>query len=114
MLAARRIAPPAFVIGASVGAEDEVANGREADYVGIGPVYETMSKRDAGVAIGPAGLARLAARCERPTVGIGGITAANAAAVIAAGADGIAVIRGVFGYSDPGRAAADLRSAIGR
>ena len=112
--AARRIVPPAFVIGASVGADDEVANGRDADYVGIGPVYATLSKSDAGAAIGAAELGRLAALCARPCVGIGGITAENAAAVIAAGADGIAVIRGVFGLPEPELAAASLRSAIGR
>lgn len=112
--AARRVAPPGFVIGASVGADDEVANGRDADYVGVGPVYTTASKPDAGSAIGTGELSRLIALCGRPAVGIGGITAENAAAVVAAGAEGIAVIRGVFGLAMPEAAAAALRSAIGR
>ena len=112
--AARRIVPPAFVLGASVGTDGEVANGRDADYVGIGPVYATSSKADAGSAIGIAELARLAALCARPVVGIGGITADNAGAVVEAGASGIAVIRGLFGLPAPERAASALRSAIGR
>jgi thiamine-phosphate pyrophosphorylase len=111
---ARRLAPPDFVIGTSVGDEAEVANGRDADYVGIGPVFTTASKVDAGVEIGVATFARLKALCGRPAVGIGGITASNAAAVIDAGADGIAVIRAVFGVATPERAAAALRAAIGR
>lgn len=112
--AARRIVPPGFVLGASVGADAEVANGREADYVGIGPVYATASKPDAGAAIGLGELARLAALCGRPAVGIGGITSANAANVIGAGVAGVAVIQGVFGRATPETAAAALRSAIGR
>lgn len=111
---ARRIAPSNFVIGASVGADAEVENGRGADYVGVGPVYATSSKIDAGTAIGVAELARLAALCGRPTVGIGGITAENARAVVDVGAEGVAVIRGVFGLPQPDRAASALRSAIGR
>lgn len=112
--AARRIVPPSFVIGASVGGDDEVANGRDADYVGVGPVYTTSSKGDAGSAIGIGELTRLIGLCGRPAVGIGGITAENAGAVVAAGAEGVAVIRGVFGLASPEAAAAALRSAIGR
>ena len=112
--AARRVVPATFVIGASVGTDAEVANGRDADYVGVGPVYATSSKHDAGSAIGLGELARLVALCGRPAVGIGGITADNAAAVIGAGAHGVAVIRGLFGLPAPEGAASDLRSAIGR
>ena len=58
--ALRRIVPPAFIIGASVGSDDEVERASEADYVGIGPVYPTASKGDAGSAIG---VARFAEQC---------------------------------------------------
>lgn len=112
--AVRRITPPGFIVGASVGSDAESTNARGADYVGIGPVYGSASKTDAGTAIGVAEFARLAARCGVPAVAIGGIDAANAAPVMAAGAQGIAVIRAVFGARDPERAARDLRAAIGR
>lgn len=112
--AVRRIAPPGFIIGASVGNDAEVAGSRGADYVGIGPVYGTASKADAGDAIGTAELARLAARCALPAVAIGGIDATNAAAVMATGVCGVAVIRAVFSAPDPEAAARALRSAIGR
>ena len=59
-------------------------------------------------------LERLIALCARPAVGIGGIDASNAAAVIAAGARGVAVIRALFSASDPEAAARSLRSAIGK
>ena len=111
--AVRAFAPPRFIIGVSVGSDDEVANSIAADYAGIGPVYATGTKRDAGSAIGTGEFARLAAATGLPAVGIGGITAANARAVIAAGASGVAVVASVFGASDPRVAAAELLSAIG-
>lgn len=111
--AVRAFAPPRFIIGVSVGGDDEVANAIAADYAGIGPVYSTGTKRDAGSAIGTGEFARLAAATGLPAVGIGGITAANARAVIEAGASGVAVVASVFGASDPRLAAAELLSAIG-
>src|SRR5688572_32942829 len=55
--ALRRVVPPGFIIGASVGGDDELPNAIGADYVGIGPVFPTSSKSDAGNAIGAAGFA---------------------------------------------------------
>ena len=111
--AARRVVPPSFVLGASLGSEAELENAREADYVGIGPLYATGSKLDAGDAIGVEAFARLRRAAGRPAVAIGGISVANVAPVMAAGAEGVAVIRAVFSASDPRRAAAALRSASG-
>jgi thiamine-phosphate pyrophosphorylase len=111
--AIRRIAPPGFIIGASVGSDAEVAGSADADYVGIGPFFATGSKSDAGEPIGPEGFARLAAATGLPAVAVGGVTAENAALAMGAGAAGIAVIGGVFGSTDPAAAARRLRSAIG-
>jgi len=111
--AVRRILGPARIVGVSVGNDAEALQASDADYVGIGPVYATASKGDAGSAIGVAELARLIALCARPAVGIGGIDATNAAAVIDAGARGVAVIRALFSAADPEEAARSLRSAIG-
>lgn len=112
--AVRRLAPAGFIIGASVGEDGEVAGSRGADYVGIGPVYGTASKVDAGSAIGVDEVARLAALCGVPAVAIGGIDAGNAGAVMRSGVRGVAVIRGVMSAPDPARAARAIRSAIGR
>jgi thiamine-phosphate pyrophosphorylase len=110
--AVRRVAPRGFIIGASVGCDAEVALASGADYVGIGPVYGTASKADAGDAIGVAEFSRLAALCGLPAVAIGGIDATNAEPVMKVGASGVAVIRAVFGAPDPERAAREIRERI--
>ena len=112
--AVRRLLGPDRIVGVSVGNDAEALQASDADYVGIGPVYATASKDDAGSAIGIVELERLLVLCARPAVGIGGVDASNAAAVIAAGARGVAVIRALFSASDPEAAARALRSAIGR
>ena len=112
--AVRRIVGPDRIVGVSVGNDAEALQATDADYVGVGPVYATASKDDAGSTIGLVELERLVRRCARPAVGIGGVDATNAAAVIAAGARGVAVIRALFSASDPESAARSLRSAIGR
>ena len=65
----------------------------DADYLGVGPVWETPSKPDAEPPIGLAALAAICAAVDVPVVAIGGIDASNAAACIEAGAAGVAVIR---------------------
>jgi len=111
--AIRRLVPPQFLVGASVGTDAEIALAQGADYVGIGPIYDTVSKADAGSAIGPVTFARLARACMLPAVAIGGLDAGNAAGVMIAGAAGVAVIRAVMGSADPEAAARALRAAIG-
>ena len=108
----RRVAPPGFIIGASVGSDDEVARAAGADYVGIGPVFATGSKADAGAAIGPARFGELARRCGLPAVAIGGITSERVPDVLSAGAAGVAVISALFGASDPTIAARAIRDAL--
>jgi thiamine-phosphate pyrophosphorylase len=110
--AVRRLVPEGFVVGASVGSDAEIVLARGADYVGIGPLYETASKPDAGRAIGPVAFARLAKACRIPAVAIGGIDASNAGAAMRAGAAGVAVIRAVFGAPDPEGAARAIRAAV--
>ena len=76
----------------------------DADYLGVGPIWETPSKEDADPALGLDELARICAAVSVPVVAIGGIDASNAAACIRAGAAGVAVIRAA---TDP-----DLRRAV--
>ena len=69
-----------------------------ADYLGIGPIYPTVSKDDAKAAQGPAILRELRkAGIDLPIVGIGGITVERVEEVMGAGADGVAVISAVTG-----------------
>jgi len=111
--AIRRFAPAGFIIGASLGSESELANARDADYVGIGPLFTTDSKGDAGKAIGIDGFKKLAELSGRPAVAVGGLTGDRAAQVMAAGAAGIAVINAIFKSDDPERAARSIAAAIG-
>ena len=112
--AVRVFAPTGFIVGASVGSDEEVAYATGADYIGVGPLFATGSKKDAGKAIGVDEFARLAALCGLPAVGIGGVTAENARSVIDRGAAGVAVIASVFGANDPQSAAREILSAIGK
>jgi thiamine-phosphate pyrophosphorylase len=111
--AVRRIAPPGFIIGVSVGDDAELESIASADYAGVGPFYESPSKDDAGNAIGAAGFAKLAKRLRVPAIAIGGITADNAREAIDAGAVGVAAISAILGSPDPAEAARRIRSAIG-
>ena len=106
--------PAGFLLGISVGSTDEAARApASADYWSIGPCFATPTKADAGPPLGPEGfttLARLAPE-GTPVIGIGGITAANARAIVAAGAAGVAVIGGVLGAADPEESARRIRTA---
>lgn len=101
--AARRAAPPGFLIGATAGdpTAAQAAATAGADYVGCGPVYPTRTKAQAGPAIGVANLAAVAASVTIPVVGIGGIEPARASHVFQAGAAGCAVAGAVMGTADP-------------
>jgi thiamine-phosphate diphosphorylase len=65
----------------------------DADYLGVGPIWQTPSKDDADPALGLDELARICRAVPTPVVAIGGIDASNAADCIRAGAAGVAVIR---------------------
>lgn len=83
-----------------------------ADYLGVGPVYGTSTKRDAGAAVGVGHLRQIAGAVDLPVVGIGGITAANAGPVVEAGAVGVAVVSAVVATEDVRAAAGALRRAV--
>jgi len=111
--AIRRFAPESFIIGASLGGNAELANAKEADYVGIGPLFTTGSKGDAGKAIGIEGFRKLAELAGRPALAVGGLTAVSAPQLMAAGAAGVAVINAIFKADDPEKAARSIAAAIG-
>ena len=98
---ARRIVPPGFVIGASVGSTDEAPAAAGADYWGIGPWRVTATKRDAGDALGPEGFARLArVSGGRPCLAIGGVVPGDVPQVLVAGGAGVAVAAGILSSDD--------------
>ncbi len=113
-LAARMAIGRRRILGVSAGTllEARVDGLDVADYVGAGPVYGTATKADAGDPVGPEGIRELRGFLEIPLVAIGGVTAGNAAAAIAAGADGVAVVSAICGAADPQTAARDIRRAV--
>ncbi len=106
--AARRLAPSLHV-GCSTHDEAQLreALAAGADIVAFGPVHPTRTKDDPDPTVGLGGLERAARLVDRrvPLVAIGGITAERAAAVVAAGADMVAVISALGDAEDPERAA---------
>jgi thiamine-phosphate pyrophosphorylase len=98
---ARRMAPPTFIIGASVGTEAEASAGAEADYWGIGPWRATGTKADAGGALGPEGFRRLVKMAGgKPCLAIGAVRPEDVAVIRAAGGAGVAVVSGILGADD--------------
>ncbi|GEN27851.1 thiamine-phosphate synthase [Halovibrio variabilis] len=105
--AARNAMGQGAIIGLSINTLEQLQTApiELLDYVGLGPVFATVSKQDHAQPIGFDGLASLAKACPLPCVAIGGLKAEHAARVKAAGADGIAVISAICGQPDPYQAA---------
>ncbi len=112
--AARRLLGPTAIIGASAGTVDEAieAEAEGASYLGVGCIYGTASKADAGDPVGPKRIAEIRAAVRIPLVAIGGVTPERVPEVIAAGADGVAVITAVTRAKNMRAAARDLVRAV--
>lgn len=118
--------PPAVVrkllgrdkwLGLSASNEREVETAsvlEEVDYLGIGPVFPTTSKRDAPPDLGVNGLRNLVRRKGKPAVAIGGINAGNLDEVMATGIEGIAVVSALCGRADVGGIARGLAAKVKR
>jgi len=111
---ARRLLGRSATIGASVATVEaaQAAQAAGADYLGVGPIYPTGSKADAGAAIGLEPLRRIADAVDLPVLAVGGITVANAAEAIRAGAAGVAVISAVSDAEDMVSATEALLEAV--
>lgn len=111
---ARRMMGPGRIVGLSVENMDQLcaAEGLDADYLGISPVFCTPTKAELTTAWGLDGLARARSLSRHRLVAIGGINLSNAARVIGAGADGLAVVSAICCAADPEQAARELRRCI--
>jgi thiamine-phosphate pyrophosphorylase len=91
---ARAILGPKVLLGVSTHGEHQIltADQSSADYLAIGPVFATSSKQDPDPVVGLEGVRAARALTTKPLVAIGGITRANCATVLMAGADSVAVI----------------------
>jgi thiamine-phosphate pyrophosphorylase len=111
---ARRLLGPNALIGLSVQTPAQVAETQpwDVDYLGVSPIFPTPTKTDTGTPWGLDGLRSLAHHNRHPLVAIGGIHPHNAAAVIHAGAHGIAVVSAICAAPNPRTAATTLRHTI--
>ena len=98
---ARRVAPPGFLIGASVGGVSELESGTGADYWGVGPWSATTTKSNAGNPLGAEGFRAIVAQGGGiPCMAIGGVRPEDVAVVLGAGGVGVAVVSGILGEPD--------------
>jgi thiamine-phosphate pyrophosphorylase len=110
---ARRVVGPDRLVGVSTHSAEEIAAAAGADYLGVGPVFETPTKPGA-TAVGLE-LVREAARSARvPWFAIGGIGETTLPDVLASGAVRIAVVRAIADAPDPESAARSLRGQLER
>lgn len=103
------------ILGVSTHNLDEVKQAMKdgADYVGMGPVYPTETKKDTRSVQGVSLITEVRRHgLQIPIVGIGGITYDNAAPVIQAGADGISIISAISQSADPKKVAEELKSLV--
>jgi thiamine-phosphate pyrophosphorylase len=102
------------LLGVSTHSVDEVvrAEAEGADFILLGPIFETPSKRAYGAPIGLRALERARGRCRTPLFGIGGITPPRVRDVLRAGAHGVAVIGSVMGAADVEQVSRDFLDAL--
>lgn len=114
LIEARRVLGENKIIGISANTLEDamVAQAKGADYLGVGPIYPTSSKVDAGPALGIEWLASIRKSIDIPILAVGGINAPNAHECIAAGASGIAVISAILEAHDTAKAVYDLLETI--
>ena len=112
---ARDILGPDIWVGYSTHSLAQVkeADRSSADYIAFGPIFPTASKENPDAVVGLEGLRAARRATQKPLVAIGGITLENVQAVIAAGADSVAIIRGLVGAPDIGARAEDFLKTMG-
>jgi thiamine-phosphate pyrophosphorylase len=111
---ARRLLPPHVFIGWSVETPEDVVRSAQmpVDYLGVSPVFATPTRTDTKAPWGLDGLRRVREMTRLPLVAIGGIHAGNAAQVLAAGADGLAVVSALCSADDPCAAARAMHQGM--
>jgi thiamine-phosphate pyrophosphorylase len=110
----RRLLGPEAIIGWSTHGLEQLraAAAQPVDYAAIGPVFATSTKTDTEPVVGLDLVRAARAQTRLPLVGIGGITRVNAAAVVAAGADGVCAIADLLRAKDLARAVGEMRAAV--
>ena len=110
---ARALLGPEVMVGVSTHSERQLVSAADSptDYIAIGPVFATSSKQVPDPVVGLQGVRAARAFTDKPLVAIGGITRANCAAVIEAGADSVAVISDLI--QSPGKSVEEFFGRLG-
>ena len=105
----RAIIGPDKILGISANTVETAlaAQAAGADYIGVGAVFATTTKKNA-VTLSVPKLLEICGAVDIPVVAIGGIGAGNILQLKGSGVDGVAVVSAIYGQSDPGAAAADM------
>jgi thiamine-phosphate pyrophosphorylase len=111
---ARQVLGTQRLLGISVHAVEAAVQveSQGADYIVLGPIYETQSKQMFGPPLGIHTLERACRLVRLPIIGIGGVTAARAREMRCAGAFGVAVITAVLGAADVESVTRELLDAV--
>lgn len=111
---ARRLLGRRAIIGISAETMDQAEDVEtlDIDYLAVSPIFPTPTKTDTKAPWGIEGLRQLRQRSRHILIGIGGINPSNAAEVLEAGADGLAVVSAICSAPDPGNASRRLREII--
>jgi thiamine-phosphate pyrophosphorylase len=112
---ARELVGPDKWVGVSTNnlEQFQTAAATSADYIAVGPVFATSSKANPDPVVGTEFVRQVRGLTDKPIVAIGGITLENAASVIAAGADSVAVISDILRARDPGERARRYLDLLG-
>jgi thiamine-phosphate pyrophosphorylase len=113
---ARRLLGRKKILGLSISTPEQMAevNPDIVDYVGIGPVFPTISKMNAPKDVGMKGWGKLRAASPVPAVAIGGLNAEHIPELLKLGADGVAIVSAISRSPDPKAAAKTLLAAFGQ
>lgn len=108
--------PGCGILGYSIEYEDQLnyPNAELADYLALSPIFSTPTKTDTVTEWGLAGITKIRALTPQPLVAIGSINTSNAASIIRAGADCLAVVSAICSAPDPAKAAEKIRNEIER
>ncbi|WP_297405103.1 hydroxyethylthiazole kinase [uncultured Cetobacterium sp.] len=113
---ARKILGDNKIIGLSVSNLEEAKNSvkEKIDYIGVGPIYATGSKKDAATPMGLAMLKKIKDDYNIPVIAIGGINSLNVEEVIDNGADGVAIISGILAAENPSKKSKEIFDKINK
>ncbi|MEA3476106.1 MAG: thiamine phosphate synthase [Candidatus Cloacimonadota bacterium] len=107
---------PKRIIGMSVGNLEQslLAEKMGADYIGLGPIFPTLTKPNAGQIIGTEKLSKIVKAVQIPIIAIGGINLSNLKSVLETGVNGVAIISAILGSSNPEREIKKIKNKINK